>query len=610
MKSFSLLLLMCASYVAEAQFFQNIYNFDYATGQFREEYFNSGIRTRDNYQGTSPAKYYYAGVGISLNNPALPAPHNMADRYVFTRTNKTGSKVNNNLGIEFRPTGSGSPFLNAVGKSIAEIDDGAGGGGYYGVGAVYDNSITGASVPGGSDALLVTHSKTGAVTGSWRLDFSGGRDIALCIRKSMAIPGTWLVCGTTSLPAANPTRADCFVARVDALGTVAWAFSFNFDPSSGAVDAACVANQLCEDPVSGMIYVVGWIDDALFMPNINALAFKLSSAGALLAATIYDAGPPGPGATDDRFTCCRFTSDGHIIAGGYSNLSPAGSFAGYKMMIAKLTPTLAPVFNKVLTATTAASAIPSRCEDIVERINKAGAMEYFLFGPAFPTAGPVQCVYKVDALGMGIENYQYNLMKFDHGFGLDQTELGMSKPGLVLFSSIGNTTTSFSDAHLMKSYFNGATCQDICPYNPPVTLSFTYNTPPEEVSLNSVYEIKKVVSKTYDHKAKQICSQKKVSCGSNKRETNDEIPEAITNGLNIYPNPVGDQLTLEWNVTLAGKHTIEILNISGQPVFISQMMFEEGTSHVSIDLQQLTNGTYIIIVRNENEALRKLFIKQ
>lgn len=612
MRTITLILLLQLSLSASAQFFQDVYNFDYTTPQYREDFYNSGIRTRDNYAAGSPAKYYYIGVGASLNNPGLPAPHNQADRYRFTRTNKAGSVINNNRGLEFRNTGSGSPFMNSVGCSISEIADGSGTGGYMGVGGVYDNTITGATLPGGGDALIVNHANTGAVNAAWRLDFSSGNDIALCVRKSVFVPGTWLICGITKPSIAGTTRTDCFVSRVDAGGTVIWAFTFNFDPTSGPVDAACVANQLCEDPASGMIYVVGHIDDLLFMPNINALVFNLSAAGALLGAVIMDAGPPGPGASDDRFRACRFTSDGFIIVGGFSNRSTAASFAGYKMLITKLTPGLVPVFSNLLIANmgTTTTPVSSRCQDIIERVSTTGAIEYYLFGSASPPAGTTQCVYKADAAGFGIEHYLYNGMKFGGGFGIDYVENTLSKPGLVLFSSVDNSSTTFSDAHLMKTYFNGATCTNLCPKNPPDNLPITYNIPLENVFIGNLYDIKKLKSKNYDYQFKQMCSQGSISCGSNARETVTLPLQADDSQYIVYPNPAGNQVTVAWDVMQTSALTIEIRNIHGAIVFNQQLQAGEGRFSTTIDVTSMSPGTYILLIRSNDKVIRKSFIKQ
>jgi hypothetical protein len=614
MKALRLVLLLLFPAAAEAQFFQNIYNLDYVTPRYREEFFNSGIRTRDNFSGGSIASYFYVGVGTSLLNPGLPSPNNRADRYRYVRLNKGGTMSLNNTGTEFRNSPAGSPFFNSAGYSVAEIKNAEGTGGYMACGAVSDNPVTGATVPGGSDALIVKHSSAGTITDAWRLDFGGGKEIAHCIRKSEFIADTWLICGRTKQGTLNPTRVDCFVARVDATGAVLWCFTYNFDPTSPPVDATCVANQLCEDPLTGMIYVVGFIDDVLFAPNINALAFSLDAFGGVTGATIYDAGPPAGITSDDQFTSCRFTSDGDIIVGGFSNTTSLGGFAGYKMLITELDATLGvPLMANLLVANTGttASPIPSRCYDIIERKNTSGDIEYFLYGAAFPSTGPVQCLYKTKDTGLGIEHYLYNPVKFTTGFGIDLTPNTLSKPGLILFSSVLSTTT-FSDAHIMKNYFNGAACTDYCPLNPPIDEGVSYNYPAEEVAITQTCDIVALKWKNFNHQRKVSCSQASIACGSNAKgdRGNNEMDLITGAELHVYPNPAGNKLMIEWSDESEEAMSVSILNLNGQVLFSRALSSSEAQQVITLDVQSLAAGTYMVVIRGEAVLMRKLFVKE
>jgi hypothetical protein len=612
MKTLRIFLLLLFPFAADAQYFQNLFNFDYMTPRYREEFFNSGIRTRENFSAGSPANYFYVGIGTSLLNPGLPAPHNRADRYRFTRLNKAGTMLLNNTGTEFRNTPAGSPFFNSAGYSVAEIKNAEGTGGYLACGAVSDNDVTEATVPGGSDALIVKHSAAGTITDAWRLDFGGGKDVAHCIRRSEFIPDTWLMCGRTKQSALNPTRVDCFVARVDAFGTVLWCFTYNFDPTALPVDATCVANQLCEDPLTGMIYVVGFIDDVLFAPNINALAFSLDAFGAVTGATIYDAGPPAGATSDDQFTSCRFTSDGDIIVGGFSNSTLLGGFAGYKMLITELSTTLGvPLMANMLVANTGTtdSPIPSRCYDIIERTNTSAETEYFLYGVAFPTTGPVQCLYKTNDTGLGIEHYLYNPMKFTTGFGIDLTPNGLSKPGLALFSSVLSSTT-FSDSHVMKNYFNGATCTDYCPLNPPIDEGVSYNYPAEDLYTTQQCDIVDLKWKSFNYQRKVSCSQASVACGSNARSGNDVTDLAPALSLRVYPNPAESNLLVDIDCDDEEPLQLSVVSMSGQVLLTRLLTAGESVGVISLDVQSLAAGSYMILISNERIQQRALFVKE
>ena len=238
---FSLLLLNAAN----AQYFQQRFNLNYVIPSLRNERDNSGIRTRDNYAAMNPALHYYAGIGTSYNNIALPAPDNIADRMRFELLDNIGAGVIANLGYQFYDAGSAAAF-HSYGNSIAEVQNTIGTGGYIAVGAVTNNTITGAAtIVGGSDALFTQLDAAGNVVSAMRYDINGGQDQATCIRKSAVLSGlqaTWIVCGTSKTSATN---TDIFVARVLANGTIVWMFRYNFDPSGGAFNSAInIANRM------------------------------------------------------------------------------------------------------------------------------------------------------------------------------------------------------------------------------------------------------------------------------------------------------------------------------------------------------------------------------
>lgn len=201
-------------------------------------------------------------------------------------------------------------------------------------------------------------------------------------------------------------------------------------------------------------------------------------------------------------------------------------------------------------------------------------------------------------------------MKFGGGFGIDYTENTLSKPGLALFSSVGNTATTFSDSHLMKTYFNGATCTNLCPFNPPDNLLITYNTPLENVFIGTVYDIKKLKFKNFDYQSKQLCSQGSIACGSNARETEQILLQTEETTCFIYPNPASSQLTIEWEVAYASVHTIEIRNTSGQILYKEQLQADEGHFTTTLNVQELLPGAYVLLIRNDEKLIQKIFVKQ
>ena len=70
---------------------------------------------------------------------------------------------------------------------------------------------------------------------------------------------------------------------------------------------------------------------------------------------------------------------------------------------------------------------------------------------------------------------------------------------------------------------------------------------------------------------------------------------AITNGINIYPNPTTGKVFIEGeNINF-----IEVLNVNGQTIYTKQV----NANTTNIDLSNKTNGIYFIKIRNNNTVL-------
>src|SRR4051794_15203282 len=136
MKNILIIICLLAQFFAQGQkYFQLKFNLNYTTQAFRNDRFNGGILTRENYAAGN--SYYYSAVGTSYYAP-LPLVLLLfaADRLRFTRLSSTGT-VLNNLAYQF--SDANNKAFNSRGKSIAEISNGQGTGGYIEVGAVTSN---------------------------------------------------------------------------------------------------------------------------------------------------------------------------------------------------------------------------------------------------------------------------------------------------------------------------------------------------------------------------------------------------------------------------------------------------------------------------------------
>ncbi|MBK6550106.1 MAG: VCBS repeat-containing protein [Flavobacteriales bacterium] len=75
------------------------------------------------------------------------------------------------------------------------------------------------------------------------------------------------------------------------------------------------------------------------------------------------------------------------------------------------------------------------------------------------------------------------------------------------------------------------------------------------------------------------------------------------NGMRVYPNPVADQLRVELPAT-SGKRFAAVYDITGKQVIVD-VLFDN-----QLDVSILTNGTYILKVKQDGRAFQSVFTKE
>jgi hypothetical protein len=79
------------------------------------------------------------------------------------------------------------------------------------------------------------------------------------------------------------------------------------------------------------------------------------------------------------------------------------------------------------------------------------------------------------------------------------------------------------------------------------------------------------------------------------------VVSQFINEISISPNPVNqDNLTLNFNLDKSGETTISIFNIKGNEVIkLSPKLLNQGNHNININLNNLSNGTYFLIIDND-----------
>ncbi len=75
-----------------------------------------------------------------------------------------------------------------------------------------------------------------------------------------------------------------------------------------------------------------------------------------------------------------------------------------------------------------------------------------------------------------------------------------------------------------------------------------------------------------------------------------------SDSFRVYPNPVNDKLTVEWN----GKAEITVCNSLGQ-IIISE---KDAVSSLEIDTQHWQTGIYLLSVQHGNSIVFRKIVKQ
>jgi hypothetical protein len=71
----------------------------------------------------------------------------------------------------------------------------------------------------------------------------------------------------------------------------------------------------------------------------------------------------------------------------------------------------------------------------------------------------------------------------------------------------------------------------------------------------------------------------------------------------VYPNPVIDKLIVSINIKRETKATIEIFNITGQPVTSRNITLAAGTSTHELATDLLSPGTYFLQINTLNGGI-------
>ena len=94
-----------------------------------------------------------------------------------------------------------------------------------------------------------------------------------------------------------------------------------------------------------------------------------------------------------------------------------------------------------------------------------------------------------------------------------------------------------------------------------------------------------------------------------------EVPTAISEketlgALELWPNPVSEAITLSLQSTHSSRMQVSILDLNGRVVFSTSDPVGAGKNLVTVPVEILTNGMYVIRIGDGNNTVSRRFVKQ
>ena len=91
-------------------------------------------------------------------------------------------------------------------------------------------------------------------------------------------------------------------------------------------------------------------------------------------------------------------------------------------------------------------------------------------------------------------------------------------------------------------------------------------------------------------------------------ELREEKDIAVTNSINVFPNPVRDQATLKFDFGAPRQVEVNTYNLLGQRVFTRNLQAEK--DQINLNFSYFPAGLYIVEVKAGSEQYTKKVVKR
>lgn len=89
----------------------------------------------------------------------------------------------------------------------------------------------------------------------------------------------------------------------------------------------------------------------------------------------------------------------------------------------------------------------------------------------------------------------------------------------------------------------------------------------------------------------------------------DVVREKNSKNILFYPNPVADQLNVQYKSPVTEKVRLQILDMQGQVVYMQNLDIQTGINSIIISVTQLQHGLYFCLLQNGKDIESSKFFK-
>jgi len=457
---------------------------------------------------------------------------------------------------------------------------------------------------GSTDALFFSANSGGAISAVRRLNFGASSvDEARCVRNAPNNPDRFLICGNT-VQAATPTFSNVFLSMVSGTGGMSYSRAFRITTANN-LRISVTGVSMATDAANRIVWVVGkgTSISGTVTTNYGMLMKFDETTGNLLATYSYS--PTNVFATriQEFKSIIRLSTGEFMILGSVSALPGTGLGAGVsgdilmKMNLAGAAPVN--VFQRVYNFNMGAAGTAAQIKgnEVIEFPNTFGSPMYAVCG-SFAFNGN-KATYMVDNLGTPVSANLYETIVTGNLFSIVRSNDAFLASNLVSFGSGINGLNNRSYATKMDMGLGTITTPS-CPMSP---LS-KYDQP---VVANSTLcrqagytgTITTNQAQTSSH-LNALCALEGVVVGGREAvSSEEEINQPDFKRLSMYPNPSNgsETLTLEIN-TLLNEAQVEVIDMMGRKILSETKTFEAGNASITLAINNLQKGNFLIRVVN------------